>query len=121
MKYLKQFGWILMITFIGELLNEMIPLPIPASIYGLVCMLAVLKLGWLKLEQVEQAGKWLIEIMPLMFVPAGAGLIVYWTVLREIFVPFIVIVVVSTIVVFAVTGKTAQWMLKKKAARSKKE
>ena len=38
MKYLKQFGIILTISFIGEILYRVIPLPIPAGIYGIIAM-----------------------------------------------------------------------------------
>ena len=38
MKYVKQFGIILLISFAGEALNYLLPLPVPASIYGLVLM-----------------------------------------------------------------------------------
>ena len=44
MKYIKQFGIILVVSLLGEGLNYLIPLPIPASIYGLVLMLLALGL-----------------------------------------------------------------------------
>ena len=53
MKYLKQFGMILFISFLGEILRAVIPLPIPASIYGLVLMLTALLTGILPLEKVR--------------------------------------------------------------------
>ena len=34
MKYLHQFLLILAISFMGELLKEVLPFPVPASIYG---------------------------------------------------------------------------------------
>ena len=44
MKYVKQFGIILLISFAGEALNYLLPLPVPASIYGLVLMFLCLQL-----------------------------------------------------------------------------
>ena len=66
MKYLKQFLIILTISFIGEILNKYIPLPVPASIYGIVIMLLCLLLKIIKLEQVKDAADFLIAIMPVM-------------------------------------------------------
>ena len=63
MKYLKQFTIILFVSFLGELLHLVIPLPIPASVYGLVLMLLALCFGILHLEQVKAAADFLIEIM----------------------------------------------------------
>ena len=64
MKYFKQFGIILTVSFLGELLHALIPLPVPASIYGLVLMLAALITGLIPLDRVREAGSFLIEIMP---------------------------------------------------------
>lgn len=72
MKFIRQFLIILAVSFVGELLNYFIPLPIPASIYGLVLMLICLQRGIIPLEAVRETGKFLVEIMPLMF-DAGCG------------------------------------------------
>ena len=45
MKYVKQFGIIIIVSFLAEILNQVIPIPVPASIYGLVLMLAGLILS----------------------------------------------------------------------------
>ena len=66
MKYIKQFGIILGITCIGEGLKYLIPLPIPGSIYGLVLLLLLLIFKVVKLDQVKEAGEFLVGIMPLM-------------------------------------------------------
>ena len=112
MKILRQFSVILLVTFLGELCKAILPFPIPASIYGMVIMLAALCTGILKLDDVEQAGNFLIEIMPIMFVPAAAGLISAWGQLRPILVPVTVITIISTVIVMAVTGHTAQFVLR---------
>lgn len=112
MKYVKQFGIILTISFIGELCNQMIPLPVPASIYGLVILFIGLLLGWVKLDSVKETGKFLIEIMPLMFIPAAVGLLESWGVLRPIFVPVITITLLTTILVMAVAGRVTQLVIR---------
>lgn len=112
MKYLRQFLIILFVTCLGELLNYYLPLPIPASIYGLVLMLVLLMTGAVKLENVETAADVLVEIMPVMFIPAGVGLIVSWTDLRKVLVPVLIITVVVTFLVMIVTGKVSDAMLK---------
>lgn len=113
MKYMKQFGIIMGISFAGELLKFLIPLPIPASIYGLVIMFAALCTGILKLEHVEKTADFLVNIMPLMFIPAGVGLMKEWGALSEIWLPFAVTIVVTTVVVMAVTGRVTQWVMRK--------
>lgn len=45
MKHLRQFLIILFFSFLGEGLKALLPLPVPASIYGLVLLFAALELG----------------------------------------------------------------------------
>ena len=111
MKYIRQFVIILFISFIGEALKYVLPLPIPASIYGLVLMFVLLETKVLKVEAVQDAGKFLIEIMPRMFIPAGVGLLNAWDTLKPVLIPIIVILFVSTIVVMGVSGKVTQTMI----------
>lgn len=113
MKYIKQLLIIITISFISELLNMVIPLPIPASIYGMVIMLVGLFSGIIKLSSVKETGKFLIEIMPIMFIPAGVGLINSWGVLKEIIVPVIVITAVSNVTVMLATGRISQMIIRK--------
>ncbi len=114
MKYLKQFLIIILVSCIGEILNHYIPLPIPASIYGLVLMLGLLIFKIVPLHAVKEAAEFLIQIMPVMFIPAAAGLIVSWDQLKPIILPASIIIVVSTILVIGVTGKTTDFILGKK-------
>ena len=113
MKYLKQFLIILIISLIGEVLKYLIPLSVPASIYGMGILFLCLLTGAIKLEQVKDAGKFLIEIMPVMFIPAGVGLINSRSVLKPILFPVAVITVVTIITVMGVTGTVAQKIIGK--------
>ena len=112
MKYLKQFFIILAISFIGEILKYIVPLPIPASIYGMVIMFICLQTKIIKLDDVKSVGKFLIEIMPVMFIPAGVGLMESWGELKAVLVPVLVITLVSTIVVMIVSGRVTQAVIR---------
>ena len=110
-KYLRQFGIILAVTCAGEIMKYFIPLPIPGSIYGLILMFVLLLLRVIKVEHVKETGEFLIEIMPLMFIPAGVGLIDSWGELRPILLPVIVLLLVSTVLVMGVSGQVTQQMM----------
>lgn len=120
MKFLRQFIIILVISFIGELLKYILPLPVPASIYGMVILFVGLLTGLIKLENVREAGRFLIEIMPVMFIPAGVGLMASWGVLSPILVPVAAITVVALITVMAVTGRLAQMIIRFDKKKEKK-
>ena len=112
MKYLKQFLIILVISLIGELLNKLLPLPVPASIYGMVILFAGLLSGIIKLESVKEAGSFLIEIMPVMFIPAGVGLMSSWLNLKPVIIPVCIITVVAIFTVMLVSGHVTQYIVK---------
>ena len=113
MKYIKQFLIILLISALGEGLYVLLPLPIPASVYGLVLMLAALISKVLKVEQVKETADFLIEIMPVMFIPAGVGLLTAWGDLKPIWIPISVIIVVTTVFVMVVTGWVTQAVIRR--------
>ena len=112
MRFIRQFLIILFVSFLGEVLKSVLPLPIPASIYGLVIMLALLVLKVVKIEQVEGASMFLIDIMPLMFIPASAGLIDIWPTLKPVIIPLLIMTVISTVLVMVVSGKVTEFVIK---------
>lgn len=113
MKYLKQFLIILVISLIGELLNKLLPLPVPASIYGMVILFIGLLSGVIKLSSVKEAGSFLIEIMPVMFIPAGVGLMSSWLNLKPIIIPVCIITVAAIFTVMIVSGHVTQFIVKR--------
>lgn len=119
MKFLKQFGIILAVSFAGELLNYFIQLPIPASIYGLVIMLLLLINKVISIEQVKKTGSYLLEIMPIMFIPAAVGLVTLWGELKGLWFPLCVITVVTTAIVMAVAGRVTQFIIRMEVRQKK--
>ena len=113
MKYVKQFAIILLVSLAGELMSFLLPLPVPASIYGLVLMLFSLLTGLIKLDAVRDTACFLIEIMPLMFIPAAVGLMASWSVIRANLLAYLIIAAVSTVAVMAVSGLVTQGVLRR--------
>ena len=119
MKYIRQFLLILLITFIGEVLKYLLPLPIPASIYGLLLLLTALLARVFRPEDVKDAAKFLIEIMPLMFIPAAVGLLESWGVLSGIFWQVAAATAVSTVLVMGVSGQVTQYLIRRQGRKQK--
>ncbi len=120
MKLIRQFSIILLFSFLGEMFHYFIPLPVPASVYGLILLLAALCSGIVKTDHVKEASNFLIEIMPVMFIPAGVGLLTAWDALQPVLVPVSVITILTTVIVMAVTGKTAQGMIRAQKGKGEK-
>lgn len=123
MKYIIQFLIIAAFAFIGELLHWFIPLPIPASIYGIVLLFIALELKWVKVSDIREVSSFLIAIMPIMFIPAAAGLMESWGAVKSSVWEYALITIVSTFVVMGVSGAVTQfviWRGKKKNEQVKK-
>ena len=101
-------------SFIGEVLHAVIPIQMPASIYGLVLLFIALMTGLVKLPQVHEAARFLIEIMPLMFIPAAVGLLETWDVIAPAWLEYVAVTVISTWVVMIVSGRVTQFVIRRK-------
>ena len=121
MKYLKQFCIIIAISFVGEILNKIVPLPIPASIYGIVILFTLLCTKVIKVSDVKEVSKFLIEIMPIMFVPPAAGLLETWGIVQTGLWQYLLLTVVSTVIVMIVSGLVTQLVIKSGGKRENKD
>lgn len=120
MKLLRQCLIIAAISLLGEAMRALIPLPIPASVYGLALLFTALMTGILRLDQVKRAADFFIAIMPVMFIPAAVGLLDAWDSLRPVLLPVCVITAVSTVFVMGVTGRVTQRVLRAKQKDERK-
>lgn len=117
MKYVLPFCRILAFCFAGEVLHFLLPLPIPSSIYGLLLLLAALKTGVVRLEQVREAGQFLIAVFPLLFIPAAAGVMELWGEIGSILLPVLLALGPVTVLVMGVSGRVTQSVAQRKEAR----
>ena len=91
-------------------------MPIPASIYGLLLLFAALRLGIVKLEKIESLGNTMIGLLPLLFVPPVVNLLGCWDVVRQNLLPIMGIIFLSTVLIFAISGKLSQMVIDRKGA-----
>ena len=111
MKYLLQFGIIMAVSFARELLHDFLPLPVPASIYGILILFSLLRFKLLHVVQIKETAMFLISIMAFLFLPAAVGLVVAWPIMKAAILQYIAANVISLIACMAGTGFTAQLLL----------
>lgn len=119
MKYINQFLIVICVTFLGEVLNYFIPLPVPAGIYGLVIMFLLLEFRIVKLEQVKDVASFFLGIMPLLFVPSSVSFMNAFPVLKKYGIQFIIIAFVTTFLVMSGTGHAVQLVIKIRNKKSR--
>lgn len=118
MRYIRQMGFILLFSFLGNLLSSALPFRMPAAIYGLLLMFLALQSGTLSLKSVEETGEFLVEIMPVLFVAPTVSIIESWDVIQNHLGVIIIIISVSTILAFGISGKVTQKLIQMKAGKS---
>ena len=112
MKFIKQFAVILAVSFFGEILARFVPLPVPASIYGLLLMFIALFLHIFPVEAVKETSAFLLDIMPLMFIPPAVAVLENIALLKGDWWKLLLIALLSTVAVMAVSGAVTQFIIR---------
>lgn len=100
-------------TLTGEALQRIIPLPIPASVYGLALLFTALCLKIVKVDQVKETGTFLTSILSILFVSPAVGIVDDWGLIQNDLLPILLLLSGSTVLTFGVSGRLAQHLLKK--------
>ena len=108
MKILRQAAIIAAVCAAAELIRYLVPLPIPASVYGLILMLLALLTGLIRPEQIETAADFLIAILPLLFVTPTVALVARLERLASLVVPILLLGIAGTTLVIGLSGRAAQ-------------
>ena len=112
----------------GDVLHQMLGLPVPGPVIGMAILAGVLtfnKTGAASKSSVtdslERTAETLIHHMGLLFVPAGVGLIAEVEVLRSEWLPIAAGLIGSTVLSLTVTGLVMHWGIRRRAARHSPE
>lgn len=116
MKYLSQFLIILGFTFLGEALQRLIPIGIPASVWGLALLFLALCLKLVKVEQVKEVGGFLNSLLPVLFVSPTVGIVEHWSLVKPQLLSIVLLLVASTVLVFGISGCLTQLLCRKGGA-----
>lgn len=119
MKYVRQILIIFAAAFLGELLRRLLPLPVPASIYGFALMFGALRFRAIKPEQIQETAALLIELMPLFLVVPAVATLPYFKALMPVLIQFIAAVTISTAVIFGTAGRVTQYVIRRSQRGSK--
>lgn len=120
MKYLMQFGIIAAVCFAAEMMYIVIPLPVPASVYGLVLLFVLLMTKVVKVSQVEGCADFFLASMPILFISPCVSLLTSFDIMKGNVLVLIVMTVVSTFAVMGVTALVSQSFIKAKRIKGEK-
>lgn len=112
MKYLRQLMIILVTYFVGQVLQTLFHLPIPGSVIGLILLFFALYIRIIKVEMIEDVCEFLLSNMSFLFIPAGVGLMSSFGILKGKWIAFMIILIISTVLVWVVTAYVVKFLRK---------
>ena len=101
---IRQLAVLFSCLALGELIVYLTDVKLPSSIIGMLLLTLFLKIGWVKLKWVQGLSDFLVANLGFFFVPPGVALMLYFDIIRAQFWPIVIASVVSTLLVFLVTG-----------------
>ncbi|MDR7857451.1 CidA/LrgA family protein [Tissierella sp.] len=108
MKIIKELAIIVGILFVAHVTQMITKIPIPATVLGMILLLICLLTGMLKLESIENVSKFFLDHLTFLFIPGGVGLIASLGLIKEQWLPILIVIVLTTALVIAATGSTVQ-------------
>ena len=119
--FFQQALTLAVILFISKIIEAVMPIPMPASVIGLVLLFIALCTGIVKLEQVESVGTALTNNISFLFVPAGISVINSLPILSKSPILLILLIIISTIFLLVCTGYASQLLVTKSLFPSKEK
>ena len=108
MSVLAQLAVIFAVCLVGEGISALLPIPFPATVLAMVILLCLLAAKVVKPRQLQESGDFLLDHMAFFFVPGCVSLLKYWDVMAANLLPLVVIILVTTPLVFFLTGHALQ-------------
>ena len=108
MKIIIQIAIIFSICWISLIIEALLPIAFPASVIGMILLLALLMVRILRVDHIREKSDFLLSNMAFFFIPAGVSVINYFDVLASNLLPLLAVCVISTVLTFAVTAYTVR-------------
>ena len=112
MKIIKQFGIIFSLCWLATVIEGLLPIAFPASVIAMLLLLVCLLAGVLKIDHIREKSDFLLANMAFFFIPAGVNMINYLDILKENWLPLLLICVITTVVTFAATAYSVRLVMR---------
>ncbi len=119
-KIIRQLAILFALCFVSLCIEKILPIPFPASVIAMILLLVLLFTKVIRPAQIQETSDFLMVILQMLFIPAAASIMNYVGVIRDNFVPLVVVCVVSLFVTFAATAYAVQLTMHLMAKRQGK-
>lgn len=108
MKILQQLSIIFAVCLAGEAISAVLPFPFPGSVISMIVLFLLLTMGAVKAAHIQETADFFQKNMAFFFIPPSVGIMQNLPMLKEIWLPLLLICLITTVITFAVTAWTAQ-------------
>lgn len=117
------WGFLLLLLgyWAGERLTAALSLPVPGAVVGMALLAVVLGLRRRPAPGLEGAADGLLALLPLLFVPAGVGIVQFTSSLQRAWLPVLLTLFGVTLLTVATTALTLRACLALQSRRSRGE
>ena len=113
MKIVKELSVVMAILYLAHVIQVAFSLPIPSTVLGMIILLIALLSGVVKIDMIENVAPFSMNYLTFLFIPGGVGLISSLDLIADTWFQILLLIIVTTIIVIAVTGLTVQALDKK--------
>ncbi len=111
MNIMGELALIFGICLVGEGVAALLPVAFPASVISMVLLMVLLLTGVVKDRHIQTASHFLVANMAFFFLPSFVGLLEHIELLKSQLVPLLLIIMLTTPVVYLVTGWTVRLLM----------
>ena len=111
MNIMGELALIFGICLVGEGVAALLPVSFPASVISMVLLMVLLLTGVVKDRHIQTASHFLVANMAFFFLPSFVGLLEHIELLKSQLVPLLLIIVLTTPVVYLITGWTVRLLM----------
>lgn len=105
------------ILFIGDFIQEILKIPIPGSVIGMLLFFLLLKSGIVKLAWIQEGTSLLLRHLTLFFIPVTVGFIEYLELFSGRGLLLLLTAVISTALVMGISGLVSDRLARRREER----
>ncbi len=111
MKILKQLGGLFLLCMIGEVLSALLPFPLPAGVLCMVLLFLGFSFRIIRMDDLRESTDFMLKNMAFFFIPASVGIVEYYPLIKDTWLPLLIICIIATFVTFAATAYTVRLVI----------
>lgn len=113
-KVIIQIAIIIVISYLGSLLQTLLHIPLAGSIVGMIMLYILLELKVIRMNWISDGAEFLLATMVFFFIPSVVGIMDVVSDITKSYIIFFLLIIVGTSCVALASGYIAEKMVKQR-------